>query len=59
MSKKADREREKEVRRQARLERQRAEPRHTFDDRNYMEQKAQVADDLEDALQEGMPLETF
>ena len=53
IGKKADREREKEEKRQARLERQRAEPRHQFDDRAYMAQKAKVADNLQDALQAG------
>ena len=57
MSKEADREREREERRRQRLERRRAEPRHMFDDQQYHEQKSQVADNLEDALQQGINMD--
>ena len=53
MSKKADREKEREERRRQKMERRRSEPRHTFSDPVYEDQKRKVIDDLDDALQEG------
>ncbi|XP_074657004.1 splicing regulator SDE2-like [Tubulanus polymorphus] len=54
ISKKADREREKEEKRKERFERRRAVPNHKFDDPQYDQQKAKVKDNLEDALQAGL-----
>ncbi|XP_067659963.1 splicing regulator SDE2-like, partial [Haliotis asinina] len=51
LSKQADREREKEEKRQERLARRRACPQHNFDDPQYVAQRSQVAEDLDDALQ--------
>ncbi|XP_046559856.1 replication stress response regulator SDE2-like [Haliotis rubra] len=53
LSKQADREREKEEKRQERLARRRACPQHNFDDPKYVAQRSKVADDLDDALQTG------
>ena len=53
MSKASDREREKEERKKKRLEKLKTQPRHTFCDPHYAEQKSQMADDLQDALAEG------
>ena len=53
VGKQAEREKERETRRQERLERRKAMPNHKFDDPKYEEQKSQVAEQLEDALQTG------
>ena len=55
VAKASDRKREKELKKRERLERRKAEPRHQFDDPDYVRQKMQVAEGLEDALQQGMP----
>ncbi len=54
VSKAADREREKEERRRQRRERRLAQPRHNFDDRQYHEQKSQVINNLDEAVQKGI-----
>lgn len=54
VAKAAEREREREQRRRERWERRRAEPRHNFDDPDYVKQKMQVTESLEDALQQGL-----
>lgn len=54
ISKKADREREREERRQAKLEKLRSEPKHYFVDPNYDKQKSQVADSLDEAITQGI-----
>ncbi|XP_071078596.1 splicing regulator SDE2-like [Haliotis cracherodii] len=51
LGKQADREREKEEKRQERLARKRARPQHNFDDPKYVAQRSKVANDLDDALQ--------
>lgn len=53
IAKKADREKEREEKKKERLERLKAEPKHHFDDSEYMEQKSKVAENLEDAVQTG------
>ncbi|KAJ7384780.1 silencing defective protein Sde2 [Desmophyllum pertusum] len=54
VSKQADREREKEEKKQARLARRRAMPKHTFDDQSYTEHIQQNSERIEDALQQGL-----
>ena len=54
VARQAEREREKEERRQARLERRRAVPKHNFSDPNYEHQMSTVSDDIRDAVAAGM-----
>ena len=54
MSKESEREKEKNDRRQERLERQLNPAQHKFDDPQYFEQRAKVQEDLEAALATGM-----
>lgn len=54
IAKKADREREREERRQAKLERLRSEPKHYFVDPNYDKQKSSVTESLEEAITQGV-----
>ncbi|XP_052270817.1 replication stress response regulator SDE2-like [Dreissena polymorpha] len=54
LAKQADREREKEEKRQERLARRRALPNHKFEDPTYEQQRSQLAENLDDALQTGL-----
>ncbi|XP_071833132.1 splicing regulator SDE2-like [Apostichopus japonicus] len=54
IAKKADREREKEERRQAKLEKLRSEPKHYFVDPKYDKQKSKVAESLDEAITQGI-----
>ena len=53
VSKQADREREKEQKKQERLAKRRAMPKHTFDDQSYTQHIQQNSERIEDALQQG------
>ncbi|KAK3093783.1 hypothetical protein FSP39_020170 [Pinctada imbricata] len=54
LSKQSQREKEKEERRRERWERRKAMPNHKFDDPLYDQQRAQVFENLEDAVQKGL-----
>lgn len=54
ITKKAQKEKEREQQRQERIARRRAMPNHKFDDPNYEKQRALVAENQEDALQKGL-----
>jgi hypothetical protein len=53
IAKKAEREKKKEDTKRERWDRMKAEPKHNFDDSDYIDQKATIAEELEDALQQG------
>jgi len=54
VAKQADREREKEERRQAKLERRRSGPRHTFSDPAYSEAMSSMSETTRDAVKAGL-----
>jgi len=54
VARQAEREREKEERRKARLERRRAVPKHNFSDPNYEHQMSTVSDDIRDSVTVGL-----
>lgn len=53
LGKQAERERERDEKRQERIARRRAMPNHKFDDPLYDQQKSLLAENQEDALQAG------
>ena len=54
LGKQAEREREREEKRQARLARRRAMPNHKFEDPVYDQQRQLLAENQEDAIQKGI-----
>ncbi|CAL1531264.1 unnamed protein product [Lymnaea stagnalis] len=54
LAKEAERERDRETRKQERLAKQLAPTQHKFDDPEYHEQRTKVQEDLEDALSKGL-----
>ncbi|KAI0211748.1 Replication stress response regulator SDE2 [Lamellibrachia satsuma] len=54
VAKAAEREQDRQQKKQERVQRRRAVPRHHFDDPDYVRQKTHVTEELEDALQQGL-----
>ncbi|WAR18738.1 SDE2-like protein [Mya arenaria] len=54
LAKQSDREKERERRREERMARRRAMPNHKFEDPTYDQQRALLAENQEDALQQGL-----
>nr|XP_002736098.1 PREDICTED: protein SDE2 homolog [Saccoglossus kowalevskii] len=54
LSKQADKEREREEKKRAKLEKLASDPKHYFDDPKYHEQKQTIMENIDDALTQGM-----